>query len=390
MKNKVKSKFLNKKIGIWLILVIIIGLILCLIVNKNNFIEDIVRKIKGEETSKEELFSYIMYDNQDENNIKVLVKVASEDGIEYVETPDDRKILSNGNKQVTLDYEVKKDENYTFKIKEKNKEPISKNLIVNDKYIHDKIINFSNTTEGTGVTTIQINKYIDFDDFITYYKFGENGEWEQCEEKILKYDYIDFYQKNLLNDDGTITLDIKVVNNKISNQIILDSEKYKVGAQNGILQVLQEAELQDNEYFETIINRQTYTMHTYVFDGDQEWNENKIFGDANDIGTANSYAKNMVVVKVNGNLTIGENVNITTFNSSFGGPKGMLLYVTGDIINKGTISMTARGAKAKGEDVYLWKNSDKSYEYVPAIGANGGQSKSLTYNGSLRYFNKRQ
>ena len=31
----------------------------------------------------------------------------------------------------------------------------------------------------------------------------------------------------------------------------------------------------------------------------------------------------------------------------FGGPKGMIVYCTGTLINNGTISMTARGAKAE-------------------------------------------
>ncbi len=52
----------------------------------------------------------------------------------------------------------------------------------------------------------------------------------------------------------------------------------------------------------------------------------------------------------------------------------MLLYVTGNLENNGTITMTARGAKAAGQNVYLWKNEAEvnSYEYVPAIGAAGG------------------
>lgn len=36
--------------------------------------------------------------------------------------------------------------------------------------------------------------------------------------------------------------------------------------------------------------------------------------------------------------------------------------------------MTARGAKAKGENVYLWKNADNSYEYIPLLGGKGGTS----------------
>lgn len=55
--------------------------------------------------------------------------------------------------------------------------------------------------------------------------------------------------------------------------------------------------------------------------------------------------------------------------------KGMYLCVLGDITNNGTISMTARGTyNQAGEDVYLWKNIDSSYEYVPAIGG-AGRSK---------------
>ena len=52
----------------------------------------------------------------------------------------------------------------------------------------------------------------------------------------------------------------------------------------------------------------------------------------------------------------------------------MMIYCTGTLTNNGTVSMTARGAKAEGENVYLWKNSDESYEYVPALGAAGGES----------------
>ena len=34
--------------------------------------------------------------------------------------------------------------------------------------------------------------------------------------------------------------------------------------------------------------------------------------------------------------------------------------------------MTARGAKAEGQDVYLFKNFDGTYEHVPAVGGSGG------------------
>ena len=62
----------------------------------------------------------------------------------------------------------------------------------------------------------------------------------------------------------------------------------------------------------------------------------------------------------------------------------MLLYVTGDIINEGTISMTARGAYAEGQNIYLWRNSDNNYELVPKDGANGGAAI-MSYSGTVMH-----
>ena len=45
----------------------------------------------------------------------------------------------------------------------------------------------------------------------------------------------------------------------------------------------------------------------------------------------------------------------------------MLVWVNWELINNGTISMTARGASAHGQNVYLYKNIDETFEYVPAV-----------------------
>lgn len=52
--------------------------------------------------------------------------------------------------------------------------------------------------------------------------------------------------------------------------------------------------------------------------------------------------------------------------------KGLIIFDKGTFTNNGTISMTARGASAKGQNIYLVQNDDGSYEFVPAVGANGG------------------
>lgn len=51
-----------------------------------------------------------------------------------------------------------------------------------------------------------------------------------------------------------------------------------------------------------------------------------------------------------------------------------MIYCTGTITNNGTISMTARGARAEGENVYLYENNNNTFEYIPAQGAKGGES----------------
>ena len=138
----------------------------------------------------------------------------------------------------------------------------------------------------------------------------------------------------------------------------------------------------------------TYHMRTVKIDGDVVLGEKLLIngeekeieninhtgniysvGSDEDVGTASSYAKNSVILKVNGNLTIEDNIKLTSVASGagYGGAKGMYVYCTQTLTNKGEISMTARGAYAKGEDVYLWKNkSNNLYEYVPSKGADGG------------------
>lgn len=84
-----------------------------------------------------------------------------------------------------------------------------------------------------------------------------------------------------------------------------------------------------------------------------------------------------LVVKYHKNLTVEEGVKLTAKTiDKLTYKKGMYVCVLGNIYNQGEISMTARGTyNVEGEDVYLWKNIDNTYEYVPALGAEGGASQ---------------
>ncbi len=150
----------------------------------------------------------------------------------------------------------------------------------------------------------------------------------------------------------------------------------------GILPLLNDDSLTTGYYFFNV-NGENYPIHLYVLDGDQVFDTNKVFGDANDISkniaatsttsAYRSYAQNMVVVKVKGNLTINSGVTVSPYSTSLGGPKGFTLYVTGKLTNNGIID-NSHGAYAIGQNVYMWKNADDSYEYVPATGGAGGAS----------------
>ena len=94
----------------------------------------------------------------------------------------------------------------------------------------------------------------------------------------------------------------------------------------------------------------------------------------------------MLVVKYHKNLTINKGVTITATNvSNLTYKKGMYLCVMGELKNNGTISMTARGTYNQvGENVYLWRNSNNTYEYVPSVGAAGVNSNTVGQNGKGR------
>ena len=119
-----------------------------------------------------------------------------------------------------------------------------------------------------------------------------------------------------------------------------------------------------------------------TLDGNQHFTENKTFGDAYDVATKDDYAQNMVIVKVNGDLEIDSGVTVAPYYTEYGGPKGFTLYVTGKLTNKGTID-NSHGAKAEGQNVYLWKNTDGTYEYVPAEGGAGGASPTTASVGNV-------
>lgn len=131
-------------------------------------------------------------------------------------------------------------------------------------------------------------------------------------------------------------------------------------------------EIYESGYYDVEVNGVTYNIHLYYFNEDQNWSGEKIFGDDNDVGSAETDATRMVVVKVDGNLTLQAESILKPYSSDYGGPKGFYVHCTGTLTNNGGYIMNNSGAKAEGEDIHLWQNKDNSYETVPAVGAAGG------------------
>jgi len=86
----------------------------------------------------------------------------------------------------------------------------------------------------------------------------------------------------------------------------------------------------------------------------------------------------MLGVRVEGNLTIDAGVTLTATTRK----RGMAIYVTGDLILNGTISMTARGATAAGQQVLLL-NDGTEYQ-LTAVGGAAGDYGAVGGSGSGR------
>lgn len=201
-----------------------------------------------------------------------------------------------------------------------------------------------------------------------------NGAGDEVVRKIEKMTYTGGILQELrnVNESGITKIDLKVSTEKL----IYREVGYNINAiiYNGDLVL-------DGE---TQVDGATLTEETKTIGEETIIQKIYEFGNSNqDVATASIDAQNTVVLKVNGNLTINENVKLTSCksDSGFGGPKGMIVYCTGTLTNNGTISMTARGGRARGEDVFLWKNIPQSYEYVPAYGATGTGGNGGGWNG---------
>ena len=370
MKKASNSLKKIKYIVIAILLVVIIGIII--ILNNSGVInrlgDTIRRNIFALDEENIETISYYTVGAVNGDYLTCQIAFENELGIEKI-TADGVEIDAKGKKQVGVDRILQEGEELQFNVKivGKDTEEIHKILATTKNAI--TVTNIDTLGDGTTKTVELEYPDVDTEAIIKQYSLDDGATWQEYTAPL----------EVLETDNKTITSRIIY---KENHTIQKADERFPLVVSESLLSATENAIMKDDTYYRIAIKDEEYTVHTYVEDESLTLESNTTYGSARDVATASEYAKSMVILKVNGDLTINSGVTLTAHGTQYGGPKGMLVYTTGTLTNNGTISMTARGAKAEGQNVYLWKNQDSTnaeYEFVPAVGAGGASGVKAPY-----------
>lgn len=364
--KKIKSK---KIIIILNIFIILLLLSIIIIQNRQNIIKT-ARKMLGLETKE---ITYEIYSNTD-NKIKMVMKITdTENGISEIEYPDGDKLTCVGQEKVGIDYCLEKDGTYTFTSKSTTGEIMTETINVDENF-RNNLIGIEKIQEIATEQDYKITKKYDGEnEYKYYYTIGENNEkWIEIPDyQIVNVDKYKINENNWQDTEGNVTLKVKkvatdgnivevhkkITDLPITEDLYNNTEQELEG--DSIIACIKDNNIKSGKY--TLkVKGEEYPAEIYNYE------ENVNYITDKNLGTSEEDSR-MVIMKYNGNLKVDTDRIITAQTRK----KGIFLYVAGDLINNGEISMTARGAKAKGQNVYLWQN-----DYVPAVGAAGGESVS--------------
>lgn len=357
-----------------LILTVIISTIVLIKTDAINKIRETIFRQDEDELINVEVLSTEKKENSTMCSVKFTIN-DSEDKIESIEYPTngDKQpfiVKAEGKNSIGIDYEV-----------ENGKELDKFKVFTQSGRIIEKQIGYTITYDYNGGTEgpEAINNILSLDTTITSQSATREGYhfcgWSREKDSIIP-DYFEDTKYKYEVGDKDVTLYAVWIKN-LENASIINNE--------GIVGKLSQVTTGGNTTITANnIDYQTdiiYIDKDIVLDGQKVIEGASLdsnvysFGDVADAGTASTNASKTVVLIVKGNITINYGVTVTSCrNGGYGGPKGMIIYCDGILINNGTITMTQRGGKAVGEDIYLWQNEDETYEYVPATGGTGGTS----------------
>lgn len=341
------------------ILMLLIILVIFLLLASAYGISAITRNNTERLAEEKYNFEYELYDNIEEQN-KVLIKISDVDGIDSITCPDENVVYCNGNTQFAMDYEVTENTEIVFNVKYKDGQSKQYTLIVDDiaknnvLSIGNSVINEESIVDVGLLLNINAYNYNNI-----YYKIGEDKtDWIQYTQEVSytsQYIYDQGY-----NDDTNITIYAKKTDSK-GNTVIVNKkiEIPKIKRKN-VLEYIMQNNIEDGIH-EYTIGEVTYKFEVVNFNQDVTYSTSPTLG--ND--TAD---ETMLVLKYHGNLTVGTGATITPQVRK----KGMYIYVKGNLVNNGKITMDSKGSFAAGENVYLWQENTRNlYDYVEAVGSSG-------------------
>lgn len=140
---------------------------------------------------------------------------------------------------------------------------------------------------------------------------------------------------------------------------------------NGILQQLYKSH-NSTQNTTLQVNGEEYAAEVYYFSDNVRYGSNPTLCDAEP-------DTKMCVLIYEKNLIVDPGVTLTPQVRK----RGFTVIVKGILENSGIISMTARGASAVGQNVYLFENSNNQFEFVPALGGVGGTATSVSAGSSI-------
>ncbi len=368
---------MKKKIILLLCISTLILLTITIYINKEKIIKT-TKALLGLETKE---ITYEIYSNQNGKIKLTLTATDTENGIAELELPDGDKLISSSSRnKIATDYTIENNGTYTFTSKSTAGETMTETIEVNEEF-RNNLIGIEKVQEISTEQDYKIIKKFDGENsYKYYYAIGkDNDNWiELPDYQIVNLDKYKVKENNWTDAEGNVILKLKKVSESGRNEVEvhktlsgisipdnLYNEEEQILEGDSIISCIRDNTIKSGNY-KLKVNGEEYPAEIYNYDEDVNYITDK------NLGTSKEDSR-MLIVKYNGNLNIDTDRLITAQTRK----KGMFIYVAGELTNNGNISMTARGAKAKGQDVYLLKHDNGIYEYVPAIGAEGGPSANV-------------
>lgn len=275
----------SKKIFLIAMMAIIVLIILILFIPKYGLINNILKVLQNQQTQD---IKFQVYSNQD-NILKILVTVQdTEYGINKLSyiNKDGEKVENScyNKKEVSIDYEIDIDGEYTFKATNGIGKEFESTLIVNDEF-RNNLINIKIDTETEIATngTVTID-YHGNENKKRMYKIGENGNWIDYTGQFT-IDSYDIIQNNLQNKETkTVTIYAKIEDEaknvvsmeKIATNIDVDIAEVPVityiGEDRNTILTKYGIYLDENVNVNINYDKRTDITNYYSFDNGKTWN----------------------------------------------------------------------------------------------------------------------